>query len=58
MGAAYLAGLATGFWSSRDELKKQWRLDRRFEPSMEEGIRSRLYRGWEKAVQRSLDWEE
>lgn len=58
MGAAYLAGLATGFWSSRDELKKQWRLDRRFEPSMEEATRSRLYRGWKKAVQRSLDWEE
>ena len=58
MGAAYLAGLATGFWSNRDELKKQWQIDRRFESSMESEVRDRLYRGWKKAVQRSLDWEE
>ena len=58
MGAAYLAGLATGFWGNRDELKRQWRMDRRFEPSMEAEVRERLYRGWKKAVQRSLDWED
>ncbi len=58
MGAAYLAGLATGFWGNRDELKKQWLMDRRFEPSMEAAVRERLYQGWKKAVQRSLDWED
>lgn len=58
MGAAYLAGLATGFWPSRDELKKQWRVDHRFEPAMEAAVREKLYRGWSKAVQRSLDWED
>ena len=58
MGAAYLAGLATGVWSNRDELKKQWQIDRRFESSMDPEVRDRLYRGWKKAVQRSLDWEE
>ena len=58
MGAAYLAGLATGFWPSRDELKKQWRIDRRFEPAMDEAVREKLCHGWNKAVQRSLDWED
>ena len=58
MGAAYLAGLATGFWPSRDELKKQWRIDRRFEPSMDALVREKLCRGWSKAVQRSLDWDD
>ena len=58
MGAAYLAGLATGFWGNRDELKQQWLMDHRFEPSMEAEVRERLYRGWKKAVQRSLDWED
>ena len=58
MGAAYLAGLATGFWPSREELKKQWRIDRRFEPAMEAVVREKLCRGWAKAVQRSLDWDD
>jgi len=58
LGAAYLAGLATGVWSSRDELKEYWQLERRFEPMMAEGEKNRLYRGWKKAVDRSRDWEE
>ena len=58
MGAAYLAGLATGFWPSREELKKQWRIDRRFEPAMDAPLREKLCRGWNKAVQRSLDWDD
>ena len=58
MGAAYLAGLATGFWPSREELKKQWRIDRRFEPMMDAPLREKLCRGWNKAVQRSLDWDD
>jgi glycerol kinase len=56
LGAAYLAGLAVGFWSSPDEIARQWRADRRFEPSMPpaaaEGLRSR----WREAVERSKGW--
>ena len=58
LGAAYLAGLATGVWSSREELREHWQLERRFEPTMQENEKNRLYRGWQKAVQRSRDWEE
>ncbi len=56
-GAAFLAGLATGFWKSRQELVDSWRLDRRFEPSMDAATSDALYRGWRRAVERSLDWE-
>lgn len=49
-GAAYLAGLAVGFWSGTDELQSLWSVDRRFEPAMAEDTRSRLYAGWLKAV--------
>lgn len=58
LGAAYLAGLAVGFWTSKEELASRWLLDRRFEPEMEEEKRAKLYRGWLKAVERSKDWEE
>ena len=58
LGAAYLAGLATGVWSNRAELKDHWQLERSFEPAMLEEEKNRLYRGWQKAVQRSRDWEE
>jgi glycerol kinase len=58
LGAAYLAGLASGFWECREELVKKWQLDRRFEPAMAEGRRTKLYTGWQKAVSRVLDWEE
>ncbi|MDQ7097045.1 glycerol kinase GlpK [Desulfosporosinus sp. PR] len=58
LGAAYLAGLAVGFWRDQDELKASWRLDRRFKPEMDSDLRSKLYRGWQKAVQRTLDWDE
>ena len=56
LGAAYLAGLATGVWGSRDELKKQWRVDRAFTPDMDGGRREELLAGWRKAVKRSLGW--
>lgn len=56
LGAAYAAGLAVGYWTDRDELKRNWSLDKRFEPAMPEEERGRLYRKWQKAVQRSLDW--
>ena len=58
LGACYLPGLATGVWSSRDELKELWRCDTLYAPSMEDEKRSRLLNGWDKAVGRSLDWAE
>jgi glycerol kinase len=58
LGAAYLAGLAVGFWKDTGDVTSNWALDRRFEPKMDEGKREKLFRGWKKAVQRSLDWEE
>ena len=58
MGAAYLAGLAVGFWRDLDELKASWRLDQRFEPDMSAERRTKLYRGWQKAVLSTLDGDE
>ncbi len=58
LGAAYLAGLATGVWSDLDEIRKQWTLDNLYEPLMEEQHRQKLLRGWHKAVGRSLNWAE
>jgi glycerol kinase len=56
LGAAYLAGLSTGFWSSRDELQANARVDRVFEPSMPESRRSALIARWSKAVDRVRGW--
>ncbi len=56
-GAAFLAGLATGFWKDTAELNDMFELDRRFEPSISMQQRETLCRGWEKAVGRALDWE-
>lgn len=50
LGAAYLAGLAVGYWESREEIAKQWNIDRAFEPKMNAGVQQRLYDGWKKAV--------
>jgi glycerol kinase len=58
LGAAYLAGLATGFWRNEDELASHWTLDAEFRPAMAQDERERLYRGWRKAVSRTLEWEE
>lgn len=55
-GAAYLAGLAVGFWKE-DELSSNWELDQAFEPSMSEEEQKRLYRGWTRAVERAKGWE-
>ncbi len=57
LGAAYLAGLAVGFWSSVDELAGQWRVDRRFEPTMPRDQAERLLDRWSDALDRSQDWE-
>lgn len=56
LGAAYLAGLAVGFWQSKEELAQRWQLDRRFESQMGEARRESLYSGWRRAVKRSMDW--
>jgi glycerol kinase len=58
LGAAYLAGLAVGFWSGRDELEAHWAEDARFEPAMGEAERDALLAGWRKAVGRATAWEE
>src|SRR5207342_3853895 len=50
LGAAYAAGLATGFWASTDELKVNWNESRRWEPQMDEATRAKLYKKWKKAV--------
>jgi glycerol kinase len=57
LGAAYLAGLAVGYWQGLDDVTKNWALDREFRPAMDPAERERLYAGWKKAVDRSLDWE-
>jgi glycerol kinase len=56
LGAAYAAGLAVGFWSGRDELRKQWQADRTWEPQMSEAVRAKLLAEWRKAVERSFGW--
>ena len=58
LGAAYLAGLAVGYWESKDDVADNWALDREFRPSMPREKSEKLYAGWKKAVGRSLDWEE
>jgi glycerol kinase len=57
LGAAYLAGLATGFWASREEIAKQWAVDRRFEPTMLEAKREALYAGWKQAVEATMGFK-
>lgn len=57
LGAAYLAGLAVGFWSM-DELAEKWQLDTGFQPQMEAAERNELYKGWQKAVKRTMGWEK
>jgi glycerol kinase len=58
LGAAYAAGLATGFWSDTDELRANWHESKRWTPSWTEDRRAGGYAGWRKAVQRTLNWVE
>ncbi len=58
LGAAYLAGLATGFWKSRDEIAQKWSMDRKFTPVMNIDEREARYSKWKKAVTRATLWEE
>lgn len=55
-GAAFLAGLATGFWESKEEIKQQWEINRIFTPSMSDEVRTEKYRLWKEAVERSRGW--
>ena len=57
LGAAFLAGLASGFWSSPADLKQAWQIDRRFEPRMTADEVARRRRRWTRALQRAMDWE-
>lgn len=58
LGAAYLAGLAVGYWSSKEEIAAKWQVDKNYKPDMAEEKRETLYKGWKKAVGRAVKWEE
>jgi glycerol kinase len=58
LGAAYLAGLAVGFWQNQAEVAAQWAVDRTFEPRMSTEQREALYAGWKRAVERARHWEQ
>jgi glycerol kinase len=57
LGAAYLAGLSVGFWTSSDEISSQWRVDKRFEPRMDPAVVRHMRERWQAAVTRSKAWE-
>ena len=57
MGAAFLAGLAVGFWKNKEEIAAKWAVDRNFKPSMSEADRNKHYKGWKRAVERAMKWE-
>jgi glycerol kinase len=57
LGSAYMAGLATGFWESREEIDAKWKLAQRYDPQMTEEEREQLHRRWLNAVERSRDWD-
>ena len=56
LGAAYLAGLAVGYWKDRDEIAQNREIEKIFTPQMEKSHRDELYKGWKRAVERSRDW--
>ena len=56
MGAGYLAGLAVGYWKSKEEVMKNWKISKVFQPNMEEATRKKLVSGWDKAVTYSFGW--
>jgi glycerol kinase len=58
LGAAFLAGLAVGFWKNQEELQALWQTDRTFSPTMGETKREKLLHFWHKAVERTKHWEE
>lgn len=58
LGAAYLAGLAVGYWKDKNDISSKWQIDKTFKPQMETETKERLYAGWKKAVKRSMNWED
>ena len=58
LGAAYLAGLAVGFWKNKEEIKKNWRLNKEFTPDLPDNLREKYYSHWKKAVEKAKSWEE
>jgi glycerol kinase len=58
LGAAYLAGLAVGYWRNLAEIADQWKVDRRFEPAMKADKRDKMRTTWDKALSRAKAWEE
>lgn len=58
LGAAYLAGLAVGYWNSQDEIAEMWQIDKEFTPAMSDEARDKLYAGWKRAVERAVKWEQ
>lgn len=58
LGAAYLAGLAVGFWKSKEEIAEKWAVSQAYIPDLDEDKKEKLYRGWKKAVKRAEGWEE
>ena len=58
LGAAYLAGLAVGYWKNQVEIAEQWQVDRIFEPTMPQARREELLAGWRKALERAKGWEK
>ena len=58
LGAAYLAGLAVGYWKDQKQIAAQWQVDRRFQPAMKPPRRKQLVAGWRKALERAKRWEE
>ncbi len=57
LGAAYLAGLAVGYWEDQAAVEQNWAIDREFQPNMEAAVRDKLLAGWQKAVERTLGWD-
>jgi glycerol kinase len=58
LGAAYLAGLAVGYWSSLEDIQNQWQVDKKFTPAMEETRTAELLKGWQRAVKAAIAWAE
>jgi glycerol kinase len=58
LGAAYLAGLAVGYWASVEDIQQQWQVDKRFTPSMKDGQAAELLKGWQRAVKAGIAWAE
>ena len=57
LGAAYLAGLAVDFYKKKNEITSKWKVQKEFVPSMDKNKRTKLYKGWKRAVSRAIQWE-